>query len=56
MLVKQRIEYTNEKTNLLYDLVDDLFESMMDGIDEDSTKVLKELGKQVRIIRNDTGL
>lgn len=88
MLEQQRINYTNEKTNLLHDLVDelseilrtsikDLYEAIMDGEDKDAaislnelgkrirdmrgndkdekiTPVLKELGKQVRIIRNDT--
>jgi|GEM_PF-6577508 len=56
MLTQERINYTNEKTNLLHDLVNDLFENMMDDIDEDVTTTLKELGKQIRIIRNDTGL
>lgn len=54
MLTQEKINYTNERTNLLHDLVDDLFEAMMDGDDEQATVVLKELGKQVRVIRNDT--
>ena len=54
MLTQEKINYTNERTNLLHDLVDELFEAMMDGDDEETTKVLKELGKQVRVIRNDT--
>lgn len=54
MLTQEKINYTNQRTNLLHDLVDELFEAMMDGDDEETTVVLKELGKQVRVIRNDT--